>query len=78
MLENPSILELHLFDKFVGAENPDDPSYKFLTILNMGSISSRKHEMEIWNMGSVCFKRMKWNFGDMGSISIIKHEIEIW
>ena len=27
--------------------DPKDPSYKFLQISNMGSISSRKHEMNI-------------------------------
>ena len=30
-----------------GTEYPEDPSNKLLDILNMGSISSRKHEMEI-------------------------------
>ncbi len=28
-------------------ENPWDPSYQFLKILNMGSISFKKHEMDI-------------------------------
>ena len=28
--------------------NEEDPSDFFLEILNMGSISSRKHEMDIW------------------------------
>ena len=30
------------------AENPEDPSYTFLKFLNMGSMSSRKHELGIW------------------------------
>ena len=30
------------------AENPDDPSNNILKILDMGSISSRKHEMKFW------------------------------
>ena len=29
-------------------ENPWDPSYQFLKILNMEPISSNKHEMEVW------------------------------
>ena len=31
-----------------GPNNPEDPSNETLKILVMGSISSRKHEMEIW------------------------------
>ena len=30
-----------------GAENPDNPSNEFLKILDMGSISSTKHETDI-------------------------------
>ena len=29
------------------SENPGYPSYQFLKVLNMGSISSEKHDMEI-------------------------------
>ena len=32
-----------------GPGNTKDPSDKFLKILHLGSIPSRKHEMEIWN-----------------------------
>ena len=31
-----------------GAKTPADPSNKFLEIVDMGSIPSSKHEMEIW------------------------------
>ena len=43
--------------------NPEDPSYNFLKLLNMISISINKYEMGI---------------GNMGSISIKKPETEIW
>ena len=36
-----------------GTENDDDPSNKFLKILVMGPISTRKHETELWEMGLV-------------------------
>ena len=29
-------------------KHPDDPSNKILKVLDMGAVSSRKHEMEIW------------------------------
>ena len=32
----------------VRAENPDDPFNEFLKLLDMGSISSKKHEIEMW------------------------------
>ena len=32
---------------------PDDPSNKFSKILNMGSISSREHDMEFWQYGII-------------------------
>ena len=41
---NLNISEIEHFEK-TGAEHPEDPSNTLLTILNMGSISSRKHEM---------------------------------
>ena len=31
-----------------GPKNDEDPSNKILKILNMGPISTRKHEMEMW------------------------------
>ena len=34
-----------------GPNNPEDPSNMFFKSLNMGSISSRKHELEILNTG---------------------------
>ncbi len=46
-----------------GAENDEDPFNEFLKILDMGSISTRKHE---------------WDFGSMGLISTRKHETELW
>ena len=38
----------HFFEK-TGAGKVDDPSNKLLEILDMGSISFRKHEMKLWN-----------------------------
>ena len=52
VVENLKILNiesLYIFEK-ARAEHPDDPSYKFLKILNMGSISINKHEIEILNV----------------------------
>ena len=46
-----------------GPKQIEDPSNKFLKILNMGSISLRKHEWEILNMESILKK---------------EHEMEIW
>ena len=31
-----------------GPGNPEDPSNSFWKILNMGSISIQKHEMDMW------------------------------
>ena len=31
-----------------GPKNPEDPSKKFLKILDTGAISSEKHEMGFW------------------------------
>ena len=31
-----------------GAENDEDPFNQILTILDMGSISIKKHEMKVW------------------------------
>ena len=31
-----------------GAENPDDPPNKLFKMSNMGSISYKVHEMEMW------------------------------
>ena len=39
-----------------GPNNPDDPSYRFLRILNTGSVSSRKHGMEVWYLQLKYFK----------------------
>ena len=38
------------FRKRRGPTNPEDPSYKFLPILNMVSTSTTKDELEILNM----------------------------
>ena len=42
-----------------GPKHPDDPSNKFLRVLNMGSISARKHEMlfVIWDE---YYSKRKW------------------
>ena len=42
------ILQSWNLGKDWGPTNPNDPSNKLFKILNMGSISSRKHEMGIW------------------------------
>jgi hypothetical protein len=42
---NPEICQ---FTKRRAQKNDEDPSKKISEILKMGSISSRKHEMEIW------------------------------
>ena len=44
-------------------KNDEDPSNTILNILDMGSISTRKHE---------------WIFGSMVPISTRKHEMEFW
>ena len=65
MLENLKILNIEsveLFGKDGWASNPEDPSNEYLKIMNMGSISIKKHELEILNM----------------SISIGNHEMGIW
>ena len=46
-----------------GNEHDEDPSNIFLKILDMRSISTRKHE---------------WNVGSMGPISTRKHERTFW
>ena len=48
---NSTTFELHPFEVFWKRRAPkhlDDPSNKFLKILDMGSISSRKSEIEFW------------------------------
>ena len=37
---------------------PPDPSYTFLEILNMESISTNEHEMQIWELS------IKWTLND--------------
>ena len=49
----------------------------FWKILNMGSISFKKHALGIADMGSISLKKMRWKLGKMGSISFRKHEMEI-
>ncbi len=44
-LKNMNIVNFE-FGKDGARTNDEDPSEKFLEILNMGSTSSRKHEME--------------------------------
>ena len=46
----PYMLKAYLrnFGKDGHGKNPEDSSNEILKILDMGSISSRKHEMEIW------------------------------
>ena len=46
--------------------NPEDPFDKFLEILSMGSIASRKHDLEIiprilesWNLGILELRNLK-------------------
>ena len=47
------------------APNQDeDPSNKFVESLDMGSISTRKHE---WDFGSYLPENMKWIFANSGS-----------
>ena len=45
-----------------GTENHEDPFYCFLKILNVGSISSRNHEMEFGHMGSIVFQKHETGF----------------
>ena len=75
-----------------GQINPDVPSNTFLEILNMRSISCKKHRN--FEYGIIIFKttwhghfgysnqyltkNMKWTFGNVGSISIKNHEMEVW
>ena len=40
-----------------GPGNPEEPSNKFLKILNMASISCRKHEMTFWQDGTNIFHK---------------------
>ena len=35
-----------------GTENDEDPSENFLKILDMGPISTWKHEMKFWNLAT--------------------------
>ena len=48
MFGNIEMLGIENFDfgEHMGPENPNEPSNTFSQILNMGSISTRKHRME--------------------------------
>ena len=50
MSGNLKFLEINIFEMLesTGPNIPDDPFKKLLNMLNMGWISSRKHEMGIW------------------------------
>ena len=45
-----------------GQQHPKYSSNKFLKIFNMGSISSRKDELEIWLWDQYLQENMKWTF----------------
>ena len=49
-LGNQNVEDSHVWNLWErpAPEHPEDPFNKFLEILNTGSISSRKHEMELW------------------------------
>ena len=71
-LSNIKILEIETEKlwKRPAPNNPGGPSNILLKILNMGSRSIRKHEMEIWlSEIKIYQKNMTWQFGNMGSIS---------
>ena len=44
--------QFSFFPKRRGLQNPLDPSNKFLSILDTGSVSSKNHEMEVWLYGT--------------------------
>ncbi len=53
------IIKFEDFGKDGGTKHPDDPFNKFLKMFDMGSISSREHEIaffEILNKGSISLK----------------------
>ena len=61
---NLKILQLQLLIALeeAGPEHLEDPSNKFLKLLNMCSISSKQMRwtfLKIWNMGSMSIKNMK-------------------
>ena len=60
---------MNILEKMGGANNPEDPSYEFLKILNMGSISSRKHEiktLEILEYDINIFEKHEIEIGSYG------------
>ena len=57
-------------------DNSEDPSNTFSNILDVGSISLKKHAMEAWYS---IWEDMKWEFGIEYKINILqKQEMQIW
>ena len=59
---NRKIVEFIFWDLLenTGTENDEGPSKKFLKILDMGSISSRRREVEVWWYGIIETLKL-WN-----------------
>ena len=57
------------FRKRRAPENDEDPFKAFLEILDVGSISTRRHEWSFGNMLPISTRKMKLNFGNMGLVS---------
>ena len=61
------------FEKTQAPTNDEDPSDEILKILDMGSISTRKHE---WIVGSYLAENMKCSFDNLGSIKTLT--VNVW
>ena len=76
--EHGGPIEPLLFDELngeiCGPRIPEDPPYQFLEMLNMESISSGKHQLE---MGSISSRSMDLNIRVWDQYLSKKHEIEI-